>query len=213
MKLTMNKNLVTTILDKYLTESECDTPQTDSSFLELPMFSIALALKAKIIIELGIRNGGTTLPLLLAANINKGVLHSVDINPVKFEIPAELNSNWNPHQQDTLEFLSCWNFNFIMDLVLIDDWHSYDQVKSELNLIDRHITSKSIILLHDTMYGRWEPHYHCDIAVKTGQFANGGPYRAIAELDQNYWEFSTIPVNNGLTILRKKYSTKYHQFD
>ena len=37
------------------------------------------------------------------------------------------------------------------------------------------------------------------------EWANGGPYRAVKELDSNKWEYVTIPVNNGLTILRKKY--------
>jgi len=60
------------------------------------------------------------------------------------------------------------------------------------------------------MYGNYTPHYHVDLTMKEGQWANGGPYRAIAELNPQFWEFSTIPSCNGLTILRKKYSNKYH---
>ena len=72
------------------------------------------------------------------------------------------------------------------------------------------VSPKSVIVLHDLMYGNYEPHYHCDLTLKNGQWAGGGPYRAISELNEQFWEFSTIPVNNGLTILRKKYSNKYH---
>jgi len=95
-------------------------------------------------------------------------------------------------------------------LIYVDDWHSYDHVKKELEYIDKLVSPSSVVLLHDLMYANYEPHYHTDIACRDGQWANGGPYRAVAELDQNFWEFATIPVSNGLTILRKKYSKLYN---
>jgi hypothetical protein len=61
------------------------------------------------------------------------------------------------------------------------------------------------------MYGNTCPFYHVDLIVKDGQWGNGGPYRAVAELNPQFWEFSTLPWNNGLTILRKKYSNKFKQ--
>ena len=79
-------------------------------------------------------------------------------------------------------------------------------MKAELELLDFQVGSSTVILLHDLMYANFEPHYHTDMDVHEGQWANGGPYRAVAELNKNFWEFSTIPVCNGLTILRKKYS-------
>ncbi len=36
------------------------------------------------------------------------------------------------------------------------------------------------------------------------EWGEGGPYRAVEELDKNKWEWMTIPVNHGLTLLRKK---------
>ena len=32
-------------------------------------------------------------------------------------------------------------------------------------------------------------------------------YRAVAELNPQFWEWSTLPWNNGLTILRKSIAT------
>ena len=184
---------------------------TDSSPHILTLFSIAISLKAKTIVELGVRNGGTTLPLLMAAKVNNGLLHSVDIKNIAFPIESTLVPFWKPYPNtDAINFLESWNKNHIIDLIFVDDWHSYDHVKKELDIIDRLVSPKSVILLHDTMYGHWAPHYHCDLSINDGQWASGGPYRAIAELDKNFWEFSTIPVNHGLTILRKKYSNKYH---
>jgi hypothetical protein len=93
----------------------------------------------------------------------------------------------------------------------VDDWHSYRHVKKQLELLDKLVGPSSIILLHDLMYGNTEPFYHADLTLTHGQWAEGGPYRAVAELDPQFWEWSTLPWNNGLTILRKKYSNKYHR--
>ena len=57
----------------------------------------------------------------------------------------------------------------------------------------------------------WFAKRYTDLTLKDGQWANGGPYRAVAELNPQFWEFSTLPWNNGLTILRKKYSNLYAQ--
>lgn len=169
------------------------------------LYGIALSLKAKRILELGVRNGTTTEPLLEAALLTGGHVTSVDISLN----PELISSEYVTYiEMDALEFLksqtTCW------DLIYIDDWHSYEHVKNELAEIDRLVSPKSIILLHDLMYGNTCPYYHTDLTQKDGQWAHGGPYRAVAELNPQFWEFSTIPVCNGLTLLRKKYSSLYH---
>jgi hypothetical protein len=35
------------------------------------------------------------------------------------------------------------------------------------------------------------------------EFADGGPYASLLELDRNKWEFCTIPFSHGITLLRK----------
>ena len=97
----------------------------------------------------------------------------------------------------------------MFDLVYLDGWHSYDHVKKEMDMLDKLVSPNSVILVHDLKYGNTEPYYHCDLTLDSGQWANGGPYRAIAELNRQFWEFSTIPACNGLTVLRKKYSSLY----
>jgi predicted O-methyltransferase YrrM len=179
----------------------------DSDRHLMTIFSIALSTKGKNFIELGVRNGDTTYPLLEASKICGAKLHSVDINKTDFVPPDELKKNWIFYQKDSIEFLE--SFDEEIDLVYIDDWHSYEHVKKELEILDTKISPNTIILLHDLMYGETCPFYHIDLTIKDGQWGNGGPYRAVAELNPQFWEFSTIPVNNGLTILRKKYSNKY----
>ena len=98
-----------------------------------------------------------------------------------------------------------------IDVAFVDDWHSYPHVKRQLELLDELVSPSSIILMHDLMYGNTDPFYHVDLSHHEGQWASGGPYRAVAELNPQFWEWSTLPWNNGLTILRKKYSNKYHR--
>lgn len=173
------------------------------------MYGIAVGMKAKRILELGVRHGSTTLPLLAAAKQTGGHVTSVDINPTSFRAPEDLNGHWTFVQEDALAFLERLNVTEPYDLIYIDDWHSYDHVKKELEYVDRIVSPRSVVLLHDLMYGNYCPHYHTDLTMTTGQWANGGPYRAVAELNPQFWEFATLPYNNGLTLLRKKYSNKY----
>jgi predicted O-methyltransferase YrrM len=184
------------------------TGSNDSDRHLMVLFSIALATKGKNFIELGVRSGTTTGPLKMAAQLNHGKLHSVDIDKNPFKLSKE--DNWEYYQNDAVEFLENWekNKNPSPDFVYVDDWHSYDHVKKELDILDRIVTPSTIIILHDAMYGNTCPYYHSDITLKDGQWANGGPYRAIAELNPQFWEFSTLPWSHGLTILRKKYSNR-----
>lgn len=200
----MDNKHINYILDKVLTGSG------DSDKHLLSMLSIPLSINAKKILELGVRHGTTTLPLLLSAKLTNGFLESVDIEETSFKCPTEFSKYWKFYKSNALDFLkSKVDEKVKYDLIYVDDWHSYDHVKQELDYIDQIINPGSIVLLHDLMYGNTCPYYHVDLTTCSPQWANGGPYRAVAELNPNFWEFSTIPSNNGLTILRKKYSSKY----
>lgn len=182
----------------------------DSDRHIMTLFSIALASKSKVMIELGVRGGDTTLPLLEAAKINDAILYSVDINDVDFDVRDDLKPHWRFIKSDAIEFLKSWDKNNTVGFIYVDDWHSYEHVKNELEIIDSMVSPSSIVLLHDLMYGGTTPFYHVDLTNSGGaQWANGGPYRAVAELNPQFWEFSTLPWNNGLTLLRKKYSSKF----
>ena len=183
----------------------------DSDAHLLTLYGIALSLKAKTILELGVRGGSTTLPLLMAAKQTGGRVVSVDIEPTSFEPPEDLKAHWQFVQMDALEYLEGLYKDVPIDMVYVDDWHSYAHVKAELAELDKLVSPASVICLHDLMYGNHQPRYHTDLTSGAGaQWADGGPYRAVAELPAQFWEFSTIPSCNGLTILRKKYSNRYH---
>lgn len=176
----------------------------DSDWHLMTLFSLVLQTKSKSILELGVRHGDTSLPLAMGAYILNGKLDAVDIAPTEWTCPDVLKPYYEFHQSDAIEYLN--GVNKIYDIVYVDDWHSYDHVAKEIDLIDKFTTKSSLILLHDLMGGNNHPEYFFPIndTNPSSEWANGGPYRAIKELDQDKWEWATIPVNNGLTILRKK---------
>jgi predicted O-methyltransferase YrrM len=176
---------------------------SDSSQHTLTLFALTIALKAKNILELGVRNGGTTQPFLNALHITKGMLTSVDIQEdVKLRANFDKHKNWSYIISDAIKFLQSVNKDVFYDIVFIDDWHDGKHLYSEICLIEKHITPSSLILIHDCMCYNTQPKYHYYLDNE-GEFGNGGPYGAISRLDKNIWEYCTIPVNNGLTILRK----------
>ena len=183
----------------------------DSDRHLISIFSIALASKGQVYVELGVREGHTSEPLHKAAELNLGKLWSVDVNEPTEYRPPDNTAHYEFKKIDSIKFLEEWPKHIKMDVVFVDDWHSYEHVKKQLELLDKCVGPSSIILLHDLMYGNTEPFYHTDLTLTDGQWAEGGPYRAVAELDPQFWEWSTLPWNNGLTILRKKYSNKYHR--
>lgn len=168
----------------------------------LTFFSIALQMKTKKILELGVRDGGSSYPFLVASKVLGGHVTSVDINSNVWRPPEDLAQYQTFIQSDAIEFLI--NNTEKYDLIYVDDWHSYPHVKKELEEIDRVSDENTIILLHDLM-GNCEPNYWSPIDYdEDGEWGLGGPYRSVEELDKNKWEWMTIPVDHGLTILRKK---------
>ena len=104
----------------------------DSDRHLMTIFSIALATRGSTFVELGVRDGRTTLPILLAAELNSGEVFSVDINPISFEPPDRLKRIWRTHQGDAVEFLKNFDTKRKIDFIFIDDWHSYEHVSAEL---------------------------------------------------------------------------------
>jgi glycosyltransferase involved in cell wall biosynthesis/predicted O-methyltransferase YrrM len=176
----------------------------DTSQHKITLFSLALSVNAKNILELGVRKGITTTPLLEASSYTKGRVTSVDImENTQLHYLKSKYKNWNYVIQDSIKFLENISNDEIYDLIFIDDWHDGDHLYKEIQLLEPHITPFTLILIHDSMCYNTQPNYHY-FKDEGGEFGNGGPYGGLEKLDKNIWEYSTIPVNNGLTILRKK---------
>lgn len=180
----------------------------DSDKHLLTFFGIALNINAKRILELGVRDGNSTVPWVLAANEIGGHVDSVDLEATRWKCPDAYQHLWKFTQSDAIAFLEqCVTEKRQYDLIYIDDWHAYAHVKRELELIEHMITPSGVILIHDTMYGNTQPDYHMEVNTTDAQWLEGGPYRAVSELDPSVWEWATIPANHGMTLLRKKSTT------
>jgi len=174
----------------------------DSTSHLISLFALATSIQAKSILELGVRRGITTMPLLYAASLFEGTLDSVDIKKTKFVPPKSLRKHWRYHKQDSIGFLKKLPQDRSYDFVFIDDWHAYEHVKEEISLLSEHVRQDSLITLHDLML-HTSPEYNEDIMPGDDELYDGGPYRAVSALNRDEWEFATIPIMNGLTILRK----------
>lgn len=187
-------------------EKKSIAPIEDSDACFLTMYSLVVTLKPKKILELGVRHGDTTRALLAAAKKVGSHVTSVDINPTQFECPEEFKDSWEFVLSDAIVYLSQsiaredkWN------MVFIDDWHTADHVFKELSLIDHMVDNKTLILLHDLMWNRSEPEYNLTKQPPGHEFEGGGPAQAVFSFVDKHpeYEFCTLPVQNGLTILRK----------
>lgn len=178
---------------------------SDIDQLLAAIFGIALTTRGSRFLELGVRSGCSTTPLLLASKLIGGRLTSVDIQTPSYKCSEDLFAHWNFVKMDAIEFLEKNEEKF--DLVFVDDWHDGKHVARELELIDSFSDKNTVIILHDLMY-HMHPNYNDSengdrFGLGGGEFANGGPHRAVSSLSKDKWEYSTLPFNNGLTILRK----------
>ena len=180
------------------------TPR-DSDWHLMTLFSLILQNKSKNILELGVRYGDTTEPMIAAASLLGGKITCVDIENTLWSCPDDLQDIYTFVKSDAIKFLEdAVARNEYYDFIYVDDWHTYPHVKRELELIDKIADEKTIIVLHDLMGSGCAPKYYNPINARGTEWDEGGPFRAVNELDLTKWEWVTLPVNNGLTILRKR---------
>jgi predicted O-methyltransferase YrrM len=181
-----------------------ETPR-DSDWHLMTLFSLVLQNKSKNILELGVRYGDTTEPMIAAASLVGGKITCVDIEQTLLNCPEDLQDIYTFVKSDAIKFLEeAVARKEYYDFIYIDDWHTYPHVKRELELADQLSDEKTIIVLHDLMGSNCAPNYYNPITAKGTEWDAGGPFRAVDELDKTKWDWMTIPVNNGLTLLRKR---------
>lgn len=195
------------VFNNFLNKTINPTKLGDSDQHLVTIFGIVLQTRAKKILELGVRWGDTSEPLVCGASIIGGHLTAVDISPTQWVCPDDLKPYYTFVQSEAIVFLEqevAKGSHY--DIVYVDDWHAYEHVKRELELIDKLTDRTSIILLHDLTCFSTDYSYNLPILIDApvgGEWSQGGPTRAVLELDKEKWEWATIPFNNGLTILRK----------
>ncbi|MBD1903542.1 class I SAM-dependent methyltransferase [Trichocoleus sp. DQ-A3] len=113
----------------------------------LTIYSLAIGLNAKIIIDLGI--GSTTRALRAAALKTGGVVISCDCDAKRFSSLLKLqDKHWQLYLGASETLLSSLEPPF--DLVVHDAAHDYFQVKLDLELILPKMKTFGMICVHDT---------------------------------------------------------------
>jgi predicted O-methyltransferase YrrM len=152
-----------------------------------------LASQCSRVAEFGVRTGNSTVALLYGLNQKPGTkLFSFDINDhsLDFDPKAEFtNVEWRFTKADTRNLGEMPT----VDLLFIDTWHTYDQVKAELQYawaVNRWIA------FHDTVINR-----------VVGDDGREGIWKAIDEFLSRNPDWKTLchfTNCNGLTIIQRK---------
>jgi hypothetical protein len=163
--------------------------------------------KCRTIVEMGVRSLVSTWAFL-AAKPRK--LISIDLqNPSIFG--GNLNEVYDLSKENDIsfEFIESSSLDYEMpfsDLLFIDTWHDYLQLKKEL--YRHHVNTKKYIILHDTnVYGyKDESLYEDYTSPREETNLPKGLCPAIDEflMDNKEWIlWERRPNNNGLTVLKR----------
>jgi predicted O-methyltransferase YrrM len=154
------------------------------------IYDTALAINARTILDLGVRNGCATAVLLCAAQVTEGYVTSVDTDActlARAHIYAlGLPERWTFIQCGDLYFAK--TFTGPVDLVLIDTSHTRAQTDAELRAFCPMVRAGGVVLLHDTMT------YGAGVMAAVEAF--------LSERDD--WNFENRPGCFGLGVMTRK---------
>ena len=155
------------------------------------LFLLTAEFNLKRILELGVRDGLSTIALTEAASQIDGHVWSIDIDSCdlakKKIAQINLNKYWTFIQGNDIEIGNSWKQE--LDHIFIDTSHVYQHTLDEINTYEKFLVKNGFITFHDT---RSFP----------------GVLRAIKEfLDRNpqKYNFYNYFNNNGFALLRKIY--------
>jgi predicted O-methyltransferase YrrM len=115
----------------------------------VPLYMLTVELNLKRILELGTRDGDSTVALLMPAKKIHGTVRSIDINPCenarKRVKAAGLDALWQFKMIDDRTFEP----DSEIDHLFIDTSHSYEQTLSELKRFEPYVSRGGVISMHD----------------------------------------------------------------
>lgn len=149
--------------------------------------TIDLHVPDKVVVELGVRRGESTIALLAAVNDSGGHFFSIDIEDcVLVRECLKGEPNWTFIKEDDINLIKKWTKP--IDHLFIDTSHTYEHTLAELREWGKWVKDHGIISLHDTT----APNYP-------------GVMKAIKKyLGENpTFEFTNYPECFGLGIIKK----------
>lgn len=163
---------------------ECFRGDGSTSKHLLTFYTLAIGLRAKIIVELGI--GLSTGALRKAAQETGGTIYSYDHDRRRYaHLLDEQTENWRLELAPTSAVLQ--GAPEPIDLVVHDGAHDYTNVRHDLETLIPKMRRFGIICVHDTQ----QPDLWWDMTLAIGHATRGHAVSA-----------TTLPFNCGLTLLR-----------
>ena len=143
---------------------------------------------------------GTAPKKLISYDIENPKHYGANIDVV-YEVAKQYGLNYEFIQADVLKIEIEET-----DLLFLDTWHAYDQLKAEL---DRHNSkARKYIIMHDTTSYEFRDEPLTSENTFEGEKSSGkGLWPAITEFleENNNWELhKRFTNNNGITILKRK---------
>ena len=131
-------------------------PQGEAGFMRNYMFRLYWLAKrsnSKKIVELGCTPGGSTIPLLWAAERNDGYLWSCDLANPPTKIPHYNSSDMSKRAIiggiKASELGKVW-FHGEVDFIYLDTSHAYEDTIEEINAWLPHLKEGGLFVFHDT---------------------------------------------------------------
>lgn len=166
--------------------------KTDISEHLPTLYAMAVHTKAKIVIELGVRLGESTIPFLEAMQVTNGHLWSVDVD--RCDVAKNkmkeygLDSRWTFTMLNDIDYgKHVWDKSKKADIIFIDTSHQYAHTKEEIQVFEPILRPGGMMIFHDTV-----------------SFPDG-VYRPILEFMGGHpkYKFENFQNCNGLGILTK----------
>lgn len=199
-------------------EEYARTRQTDISDHLVTLFSEAAAVRPRLIVELGTRDGESTFALERAARLFDAYLLSVDIADCAFK---SAYVKWSFVKQDDVVFadeFSVWcssrHLAPRIDVLFIDTSHLYEHTRQELRVWMPFLSPRGKMILHDTNMKRI--YRRTDRSLGIGWNNARGVIRALEEelgtqFDESRdflstakgWNVKHCASCNGLTVVER----------
>ena len=110
--------------------------------------TVQIPIREKVVVELGVSGGNSTVALLAAVNDSGGHLYSVDILASHVTRKRHRGeSNWTFILGDDMEVVKGWNKP--IDHLFIDTSHTFDHTLNELREWGKWVKLGGIMTLHD----------------------------------------------------------------
>lgn len=117
----------------------------------LILYSIAVGMKAQVIVEVGMCRGDSTRAFLEAAKKINGIVYSIDrleySETIEMLTQMELNKNHRFIRGESTTVAESWRIP--IDLLLLDAGHQYKEHEEDFNAWKNHVREGGIVLIHD----------------------------------------------------------------